>query len=89
MAISEINARAAINFRMTHVSMLRNIVRVLPKMGSFNRERVISYAISAFAFLCEFGGNPSFLLILDALLWRRRGKVREQEPSPAIAMSDG
>jgi hypothetical protein len=39
--------------------------------------------------LCEFGGNPSFLLILDALLWRRRGKVREQEPSPAIAMSDG
>src|SRR2546430_9335406 len=69
--------------------MLRNIVRVLPRMRSFNRERVVNYAISAFAFLCEFGGNPSFLLFLDALLWRRRGRGREQEPSPAIALSDG
>jgi hypothetical protein len=68
--------------------MLRNIVRVFPRMRSFNRERAIIMQFPP-PFLCEFGGNPSFLLIRGALSCRRRGRGREQEPSPAIALSDG
>jgi hypothetical protein len=88
MAISEINARAAINFRMTRLHVAEHCPRS-PEDCVHSIESVSLIVQFRLAVLCEFGGNPSFLLILDALLWRRRGKVREQEPSPAIAMSDG
>jgi hypothetical protein len=56
MAISAINARAAMNFRMRRLHVAEHRPRS-PEEGSSNRERVINYAISAFAFLCEFGGS--------------------------------
>jgi hypothetical protein len=56
MAISAINARAAMNFRMTRLHVAEHRPRSLED-GSSNRERIINYAISAFACLREFGGS--------------------------------
>jgi hypothetical protein len=81
MAISEINARAAINFRMTRLHVAEHCPRS-PEDGSFDRERVINYAISAFAFLCEFGGNPSFLLISRRIIVETAGQSTRAGAEP-------
>jgi hypothetical protein len=88
MAINEINARAAINFLMTRLHGAQHCPR--SPEDAFTHSRACHQLCNfRLAFLCEFGGNPSFLLIRGALSWRRRGRGREQEPGPAIALSDG